>query len=299
VHCQTPKVETDQTVPLRLVLFLTNDRPLLVQQLRLVVDEAFAFVMPAMQPVVLAIPTSAPVGIPSTLEWRSAAPMFEVLASVPYRCLWEHHELGDVSTPALALAPTVAHCRVPLASMSYIVAVTLEGPTGRPVSTVPVFTYYNVMAGEWLFPHGLVTPRTTIRFETQGAPVPDITYGQPLPGVIVHCHFGREVYSPAIIDTRGLECAVPAVPKGEYTLQIRYDRAYDANTITVRVESDSSALPCLGCPQTPVIPVGEVQLKSLEPSSGPTSGGTLVSVQLGLPWPNLPATAYCHFGDLA
>jgi hypothetical protein len=311
MHCITPVAPEVVEVPLTLVFLLTTEEPLLVQRLEvpvLAADEGSSpglFILapppPSGLPVIRAVPpASAPIGSGTLVEWRSEVPVFEVMAVVPYRCVWEGTAVGDVSTAVIALAPTIAKCAAPVATSPLVVALRLEDPTGRTVVGVPVFQYFTPLRGSWWMPGEPVAPHTLVRFETGGEPLPAFAYGRPTPGVPIECRFDRLVYPPAVVDADGVECEVPALPGGRYALSLLQDHRHDSNRIFLTLRGSQATAagkePRLDAAAAPLPPL-EIVPAALVPDRGPTGGGTFVTVMLGRPWPRVPRSARCHFAD--
>ena len=155
VHCRSPMLEAMEsfvTTQLKLMFILEESNLNLTQRMSVVAQEDFRFEVPPMKPVIEALPNfSAAVGQYVFLEWKSHAPIFEVLARVPYHCSWRGTEIGDLSTPVLALSPSFGRCRVPVASVPHSAAVRLEDPSGQVVVDGPLFSYYSPVLNLWWF----------------------------------------------------------------------------------------------------------------------------------------------------
>jgi len=132
------------------------------------------------------------------------------------------------------------------------------------------------MRGTWRIPDGALSPLATVRFETHGPAIPLIAYGQPLPGVSIHCQVDRIVSRPKIVDLGGVECEMPDLMNGTYTISLLYDKAHSAHHSVVRL---SGRAPYSGpVNKVPMSAIPETRLESLQPNTGPVAGGTLVTV---------------------
>eukprot|EP00439_Symbiodinium_sp_Y106_P044249 s435_g5.t1 len=159
VHCTAPKLREEARISLRLRLTLRTAATDIVQRLVVTVQEDFRFLRSPKEPVVEALmPHTAVVGEKVFLEWLSHAPLFEVLARVPYRCSWRQSELGDMSTVALALSAHTVRCVVPVGSTPHATWVRLEGPTGQVVVDGPLFRYIVPMVSPWWLEDTSTTP---------------------------------------------------------------------------------------------------------------------------------------------
>ncbi|CAK0824722.1 unnamed protein product, partial [Prorocentrum cordatum] len=293
-HCLAPEAQATAVVPLDLIAVLVVPSPLLMQRVRVPVSTAFAFEAPARLPFFAAeSPESAPCGVRSVLRWRSAGEAFQALATAPYRCAWSRTELGDVTTSAVAFSPFGASCRVPASTRPRAVSVRLEDPTGRTVAEIPVFKYFAPLRGTWVLPDGRLTAESVVRFETNGAQFPSVVYGLPRPGVSVRCRLGALTYEPDEVDVDGVDCSVPAVTSGEYSLSL-VQGGHVLSPVLVQVDGDSAVLEEAVAPRPSELPLA---LRALRPAAGLVSGGTAVVALLESPWPAVPLGVLCHFGS--
>lgn len=97
----------------------------MVQTAALNVSDAFHFTSPLAAPAFTALATSAPVAVRSSfLEIRTGPPLLEVLAHVPYRCVWSRTVFvpkagvpgPEVVSPTIAYSGQVMRCRIPVTS---------------------------------------------------------------------------------------------------------------------------------------------------------------------------------------
>ncbi|CAK9037882.1 Uncharacterized protein SCF082_LOCUS22361 [Durusdinium trenchii] len=334
VHCRSPTVDAVARVELQLQVALEQTEVNLTQRIWVTAQEDFRFEVPPERPVLAVMPPfTAPVGAALFLEWKSHSPIFEVLGRIPYRCSWRQTEIGELSTPLLALTPELGHCRVPLASTPHATAVRLEDPSGQVVMDAPLFRYFSPLRGSWWLPGGAIRPGQILRFQTNEEAYPAMAYGQPQPGVVIHCQFGHVRKEPRKMDVNGVECEIPSIAPGNYLLSLLYDEKHILNSVPMQLDppkyASATGAPNLSSeeillstaspavqqappldPDREPLPVPAVPLldlkpsttlivvKAFSPSRGSLRGGTTVRLTVRIPEDSEePYALWCVFGD--
>lgn len=80
---------------------------------------------------------------------------------------------------------------MPLGSVPHATAVQLEDPLGEAVLDGPLFRYFSPLRGSWWLPGSDVRPGDVLRFQSNEEAYPAMAYGQPRPGVSIHCQLGH------------------------------------------------------------------------------------------------------------